>query len=110
MGTEMRAERELIQARRRRGIILKLVRQGHENQFSRMDDFEVWAMLQKLGQSIGRDQALTLLQDLEVLDYIDYKSSINEITGRTELSQIQLTANGLRFVTAGRSNDDVLFA
>jgi predicted ArsR family transcriptional regulator len=110
MGIEFASERGLIQARRRRGIILKLVRQGHENQFSRMDDFEVWAMLQKLGQTVGRDQVVTLLQDLQVLDYIDFKSQTNEITGRVELSMIQLTATGLRFVTAGRSNDDVLFA
>jgi hypothetical protein len=109
MTAEFRAERGQIQARRRRGIILKLVRQGHENQFSRMDDFEVWSMLLKLGQTVGRDQVLTMLQDLQVLDYLDYKSTMNEITGRMELSEVQLTANGLRFVTAGHSNDDVLF-
>jgi hypothetical protein len=105
----MEADRRLIQARRRRGIILKLVREGHENQLSRMDDFEVWAVLQKMGQTLGRDQVLTLLQDLAVLDYLDFKRATNEFTGRVELSQLALTATGLRFVTAGRSNDDVLF-
>jgi hypothetical protein len=105
----MSAERELIQAKRRRGIILKLVRQGHEAQMPRMDDFEVYAMMQELGQSVGRDQVLTLLQDLEVLEYVTFKSKTNEETGRTELSQIELSANGLRFVTRGKSNDDVLF-
>ncbi len=103
------AERKLIQAQRRRGIILKLVREGHENQLSRLDDFEVWAVLQKMGQTLGRDQVVTLLQDLEVLDYIDFKSAVNEYSGRVELSQIVLTAAGLRFMIAGRSNDDVLF-
>ncbi len=105
----MSAERELIQAKRRRGIILKLVRQGHEAQMSRMDDFEVYAMMQELGQSVGRDQVLTLLQDLQVLEYLDFDSSNNERTGRTELSEIELSPNGLRFVTRGKSNDDVLF-
>lgn len=105
----MSAERELILAKRRRGIILKLVRQGHENQFPRLDDFELFAMLQELGQSVGRDQVLTLLQDLEVLDYVSFKSITNENTGRKELSQIELTAAGLRFVTRGKSNEDVLF-
>ena len=105
----MEAERRLVQARRRRGIILKLVREGHENQLSRMDDFEVWAVLQKMGLTVGRDQVLTLLQDLAVLDYILFKTEINEYSGRTELSQIVLTAAGLRFVTAGKSNEDVLF-
>ena len=105
----MEADRRVIQTRRRRGIILKLVREGHENQLSRLDDFEVWAVLQRMGQTLGRDQVLTLLQDLEVLDYLDFKRASNEYTGRIELSQIVLTANGLRFVTQGRSNDDVLF-
>jgi hypothetical protein len=105
----MSAERELILSKRRRGIILKLVRQGHENQFPRLDDFELFAMLQELGQSVGRDQVLTLLQDLEVLQYVTFSSASNEITGRRELSQIELTAVGLRFVTQGKSNEDVLF-
>ena|ERR1035437_7950268 len=105
----MSTERELIQAKRRRGIILKLVRQGHESQLPRMDDFEAFAMMQELGQSVGRDQVLTLLQDLHVLEYLCFKSSTNERTGCIELSQIELSAVGLRFVTRGKSNDDVLF-
>jgi hypothetical protein len=105
----MEADRRAIQVRRRRGIILKLVREGHENQFSRLDDFETWAMLQKMGQTMGQEQVRTLLQDLAVLDYLDFKTKVNDVTGNVELSQIQLTATGLRFVTAGRSNEDVLF-
>jgi hypothetical protein len=105
----MEADRREIQMRRRRGIILKMVREGHENQLSRMDNFEVWAVLQKMGQTMGQEQVTTLLQDLAVLDYLDFKTQVNDISGRVELSQIMLTAAGLRFVTAGRSNDDVLF-
>jgi hypothetical protein len=105
----MEAELREIQARRRRGIILKLVREGHENQLSRMDDFEVWVILLKMGQTTGRQQVVTLLQDLQVLDYIDFKQAVNEETGRVELSQITLSAAGLRFLTRRKSNDDVLF-
>lgn len=105
----MEAERREIQARRRRGIILKLVREGHEAQLPRLDDMELWTMLLKMGQTVGRDQVLTLLQDLEVLDYIQYKSCMNEYSGRLELSQIMLTPTGLRFYTRRQSNDDVLF-
>jgi hypothetical protein len=103
------ADRKLVLARRRRGIILKLIREGHENQLPRMDDFEMWTMLLQMGQSVGRQQVVTLLQDLAVLDYLEFKSTMNDVTGNVELSQIQLTAAGLRFVTARRSNDDVLF-
>jgi hypothetical protein len=104
---EVEVERRLLQLRRRRGMILKLVRSGHENQLSRMDDFEVWSMLLKLSPGVGRDQVVTMLQDLEVLDYLDFKSRHNEDTGRVELSEIELTALGLRFMVARRSNDDV---
>ena len=103
------AERKLVLARRRRGIILKLIREGHENQLPRLDDLETWTMLLKMGQTMGRDQVVTLLQDLSILDYVDFKSTMNDISGRLELNQIQLTAAGLRFVIVGRSNDDVLF-
>ena len=103
----MDADRKLLQTRRRRGTIMKLVRGGHENQLSRMDDFEVWTMLLKMGQTAGRDQVVTLLQDLEVLNYLTFKTSHNEMTGRIELSQIELTATGLRFMSARRSNEDV---
>jgi hypothetical protein len=103
------AERKLVLARRRRGIILKLIREGHENQLPRLDDLELWTMLLKMAQTMGRDQVVTLLQDLRVLDYIDYKQTMNELTGRIELSQIELTAAGLRLMVVGRSNDDVLF-
>ena len=106
---EIGAERNAVRQKRMRGVILKLVRQGHEAQFSRMDDLEVWAMLQKLGHSVGRDQVLTLLQDLEVLDYLSFKDEMDDMSGRILIKQIELTATGLRFVTSGRSNEDVLF-
>jgi hypothetical protein len=106
MGAER--ERELILTRRRRGIILKLVRQGHEAQLSRMDDFEVFAVMQELGQNVGRDQVLTLLQDLETLEYLSFNQKTNEISGRKEISEIALTAKGLGLVVRRKSNDEVL--
>jgi hypothetical protein len=107
MASELKAERELLKLRRRRGVILKLVRSNHLNQGPRMDDFEVWSIMQKMAQGIGRIEVITLLQDLEVLDYLSFKTSRDEDTGRTELTQIELTASGLRFMIAGRSNDDI---
>ena len=104
----MSAERELILTKRRRGIVLKLVRQGHEAQLPRMDDFEVFAMLQELGHSVGRDQVLTMLQDLLMLGYLGFHQKTNEITGRIEVSGIELTATGLSVVLRHKSNDDVL--
>ncbi|QNI34521.1 hypothetical protein H7849_11860 [Alloacidobacterium dinghuense] len=105
----MSAEHELVQTRRKRGIVLKLVRQGHEKQLSRMDDFEVWAILQDLGINLGRDQVLTMLQDLQILSLLSFKSQHNEFSGRVEIKQIELTAAGIGLVTRRKSTDDVLF-
>lgn len=104
----MTGEHELIQTKRRRGIMLKLVRQGHEQQLARMDDFEMYAMMQMLGQNMGRDQVLTMLQDLETLGYLKFRAARNEITGRVEISEIELTAAGVGLVIKRKSNDDVL--
>jgi hypothetical protein len=105
----MEAERREILARRRRGIILKLIRENHEDQAQRYTDGELWAMLLKIGQTVGRTQVVTLLQDLQVLDYIDFRSQTDEMDGVTRLSEVMLTAGGLRFYTRHKSNDDVAF-
>jgi hypothetical protein len=104
----MIAGQELIQEMRRRGMVLKFVRRGHQEQLSRMDDFEVWALMQDLGINIGRDQVLTMLQDLQVLGYLSFKQDMNERTGATEISEIELTPKGLGVVFRRKSNEDVL--
>jgi hypothetical protein len=104
------AERRELIARRRRGIILKLIRENHEDQAQRYTDGELWAMLLKIGQTVGRLQVVTLLQDLQVLDYIDFKGHTDEDDGHTYLTDIMLTAAGLRFYTRHKSNDDVCFS
>jgi hypothetical protein len=106
---DMEADRREILARRRRGIILKLIRENHESQDQRYTDGELWAMLLKIGQTVGRANVVTLLQDLQVLEYIDFKSTPDEEDGRLHLSEIMLTATGLRFYTRHRSNEDVSF-
>jgi hypothetical protein len=104
----MNAGQEMVQTMRRRGTLLKLVRQGHEAQLSRMDDFEAFAMMQELGHNMGRDQVLTMLQDLQILGYLNFRQGANEKTGQTEIAEIELTAKGLGLVIRRKSNDDVL--
>jgi len=103
------SERKELKARRRRGIILKLIRENHESQEERYTDGEMWAMLLKIGITVGRADVITLLQDLEVLDYVSFKTQIDEESGKQYLSQIMLTPAGLRFYTRRKSNEDVLF-
>jgi hypothetical protein len=105
----LEAERKEILARRRRGIILKLIRENHEGQEQRYTDGELWAMLLRIGQTVGRAQVVTLLQDLQVLDYVDFTSKMDEEDGRIRLTEIMLTPVGLRFYTRHKSNEDVSF-
>jgi hypothetical protein len=104
------AERSELIVRRRRRIILDLIRQNHEKlQEDRYTDSDLWAMLLKIGVTVGRFQVITILQDLQVLDYVDFKTTIDDETGRRYLTEIVLTAAGLRFYTRRKSNDDVAF-
>jgi hypothetical protein len=108
MASNTETQRKLVQTQRRRFTVMTLVREGHENQMSRMDDMEIWTILLRLGITMGRNQVRTLLQDLQVLGYIDFKSARNPESGELEISQVELTGAGLRFMVAGRSNDDIL--
>jgi hypothetical protein len=105
----MGTEGELIQIKRRRGNMLKLIRQGHEAQFDRMDDFEMYAMMQNLGSNMSRGQVLTMLQDLQVLGYVTFEQSFSDLKERMIAEEIMLTAAGLALVMRRKDNEEVLF-
>jgi hypothetical protein len=105
----MSTERELIQIKRRRGNMMKLIRQGHEAQFERMDDFEMHAMMQDIGANMSLRQVLTMLQDLQTLGYVTFNQSFSEPKERVVAEQIMLTAAGLALVMRRKDNDEVLF-
>jgi hypothetical protein len=100
---------EIRQIRRRRVVILKMIRQGHQQQLQRLDDFGVWAAMQDLGMQMGRNAVITMLQDLCVLDYIKYRQGFSDENDRVTLSEIELTPRGLTVVIRRQSNDDLLF-
>ena len=105
----MSTEAEIRLMKRRRGTVLKSVRQGHEQQMHRMDDFDVWSMMQDLGMQMGRKAVLTMLQDLCVLGYIQYTQTFDEENARARLSEIVLTSQGAAITIRRQSNDEVLF-
>ena len=105
----MITERELMQAKRRRGNMLKLIRQGHEQQMERMDDFEMFAMMQDLGAHMSPNQVMTMLQDLATLGYVTFRQFFSIEKERNVAEEIMLTAAGLALVTRRKSNDEVLF-
>jgi hypothetical protein len=105
----MSTERELIQMKRRRGNMLKFIRQGHEAQLDRMDDFEMHAMMQDIGSNMSLRQVLTMLQDLQVLGLVGFKQSFSEERERMIAEEIMLTRDGLALVVRRRNTDEVLF-
>jgi hypothetical protein len=100
---------EIRQIKRRRATILKMVRQGHENQLQRLDDFGAWATMQDLGMQMSRRAVITMLQDLCVLEYLRYKQGFSDEHDRVTLSEIELTPKGLTITVRRQSNDDILF-
>jgi hypothetical protein len=100
---------EIRQIKRRRATILKMVRQGHESQFQRLDDFGVWAAMQDLGMQMGRNAVITMLQDLCTLEYLRYRQGFSDENNRVTLSEIELTPRGLTVTIRRQSNDDLLF-
>jgi hypothetical protein len=105
----LQSERSEQLIRRQRRIILTLIRENHESQNSRYTGSEIWGMMLKIRQTVGKFQVNTMLQDLQALGYIDFRSQHDEDTGTLLITEIVLTAEGLRFWTRHKSNEDVLF-
>jgi hypothetical protein len=105
----MGTEQELMQMRRRRGNMLKLIRQGHERQLDRMDDSDMGRMMLNLGAHMSSRQVMTMLQDLQVLGYITFQQRFSDALERFVAEQIMLTPPGLAIVTRRKDNDEVTF-
>lgn len=105
----MSEEQEVRQLKRQRAIMLKSVRQGHEKQLHRMDDFEMWCQMQDLGMHMSQNQVVTMLQDLAVFGYIKFDQSFSDQRERVVLTEIELTAMGTAITVRRQSNEEVLF-
>ena len=101
-------ENQAAKNRRYRGAILQMIHTNREDQMSRMDDLEVWGLLQDLNFELGQNQTLTLLQDLGARGYIQFEQKKNRITGRAELSKIELTPAGCDLVERIKTDPSIL--
>lgn len=106
---ETTVNRELVRIRRRRAMMMRFIRDGHEEQKSRMDDFEVYALLQDMGVTMSRNQVMTMLQDLETLKLVAFRTEWSEADERYLAKEIELTAMGTALVLRRKSTEDVLF-
>ena len=80
--------------KRYRGLALQFVYGNHHRQLPPMDDLQVWGMFMGLGQTVGQNDVLTLLQDLRDRGYLTFIEKPNRLTGRVEISRIQITPSG----------------
>lgn len=106
----MGTEQELMQVRRRRGNMLKLIRQGHEKQLDRMDDSDMGRMMLDLGAHMSTRQVMTMLQDLQVLGYVTFQQRFSDELERYVAEQIMLTPQGLAVVTRRKDIEEVTFS
>jgi hypothetical protein len=84
--------------KRYRGVILQVVYNNHADQLSRMDDLELWGFFQGINVHIGQNAVLSLLQDLGGRGYLTFQEKQNRISGRCEISLIEITGPGRNLV------------
>jgi hypothetical protein len=99
---------ELNLTMRRRGTMLKLIRQNHEEQSERLDDFALAKVMSTLWHMSQR-QVLTMLQDLQIFGLVSFKQRFCNIRERTVAEEIMLTAVGVGLVNRRQDTDEVLF-
>jgi hypothetical protein len=87
------------QDKRWRGVILGIVRTGHQKQESRLDDLGLWALLQDLSYPVSQNDVRTLVQELGELGYLRFNQITNEATNEVRIDKIEITAHGLRIMT-----------
>jgi hypothetical protein len=90
--------------KRLRGQILELVSENHQAQRTRLELITLWGVLVRLGFDVGRDDVITLLQDLREREYLRFDSAKDKWSNRVEISKIEITPAG-RDLLEGTSVD-----
>jgi hypothetical protein len=80
--------------KRLRGQILELVSENHQAQRTRLELITLWGVLVRLGFDVGRDDVITLLQDLREREYLRFDSTKDKWSNRVEISKIEITPAG----------------
>lgn len=102
------SEMQTNQVKRYRGVVLQFVYTNHREQLARMDDVALWGLMLDMGYGVGQNNVLTLLQDLSDRGYLSFNEKLNRVTGRTEISKIQITPGGRDLVERTREDAAVL--
>ena len=106
----MITEQEFRQIVTRRGSMLKLIRQGHEQQLERMNDSQLQELMRDIRSNMSSRQVMTMLQDLQMLNYLTFELSFSDELERYVAKQIMLTAAGTALVARRVDTDEVRFS
>ena len=81
-----------------RGVIVELIRRNHLQQESRLEYVYLCDMLRTIvGNDVGLNDVLTMLQDLKTSGYVDYKVERDEWNRqRLAIKEIELTSRGVQ--------------
>lgn len=90
--------------------MLKFIRQGHEKQLDRMNDSLLQEMMRDIGSNMSARQTMTMLQDLQVLNYVTFAQSFSDELERYIAEEIMLTPAGLAVVARRKDNDELMFS
>lgn len=93
----------------RRGIAMKLIRQGHENQLDRMNDSQLMGLLQDLGSHMSPQQVMTMLQDLQEVGYVKFDQEFDDEKERYVARRIMLTSLGTAVTMRRQNTEHVVF-
>jgi hypothetical protein len=85
-----------------RGVILQLVSENHLGQNHRLTLTVLHAALSRLGYSLGRNELVTLMQNLNDRGYLGYKELRDKDTWRLDMIEIQITPAGVDVVEGTR--------
>jgi hypothetical protein len=94
--------------KRHRGVALQFIYTNHHQQLSHMDDLQLWGLFIDLGYTVGQNEVLTLVQELRDRGYLTIVEKVNRITGRVEISRIQITPSGRDLVERTQEDRAVL--
>lgn len=93
--------------KRWRGVVLELVYSGHRAQQSRLDYLALWGLMQDLGHDVGRNDVITICQDLKERGYLEFREEKNRWTNATELYEIRIMPYGRDLVERTKRDEAV---
>lgn len=97
------------QKKRFRGEVLRMLAVRHGQQQSRMDDVALCHALRSLAWEVDINDVVTILQEMKVRQWVEYRQIKSIYARRMELSQIEIMPGGQDLVDQTTTNPAVEF-